>query len=282
MTTKALPAFAAAVVLVGAALWATGVVEPATALALLVALELPLIAISVAGYLRRYRDHRAGTDTRGGALRALVAEDPILRMAAAEACAFASLGRWIARRPDVPAGAVPIGYARGTLGVPTALSIAAGIELIAVHLLIPWPTVRLILDLGGLYALLMILGLLAGRIVRPHLLTADALVLRSGPYVCAKVPLDALSEVLRDRHVGSTTAEVVGDDDAVLVLGGPDGTSVTLDLEWPVPARVPAYPWSQPEWREVSAVRIHVDTPDIAVELLRDAVDDYGADSRTV
>lgn len=281
MTTKALPTFAAAVVLVGAVLWATGVVEPATALALLVALEIPLIAISVAGYLRRYRDHRAGTDTRGGALQALVAEDPILRMAAAEACAFASLGRWVARRPDVPAGAVPVGYARGTSGIPIALSIAAGIELIAVHLLVPWPIVRLVLDLGGLYALLMILGLLAGRIVRPHLLTADALVLRSGPYVCAKVPLGALSEVLCDRRLGSTTAEVVGGDDAVLVLGGPDGTSVTLDLAQPVPARVPAYPWSESECRAVGAVRIHVDAPDATVALLRDAVDNYGADSRT-
>src|SRR5699024_10082976 len=37
------------------------------------------------------------------------------------------LGRWIARRPDVPASVIPIGYSRGTLSTPVALSIVAGI-----------------------------------------------------------------------------------------------------------------------------------------------------------
>lgn len=278
MKTRMLPAIAVAVVIVDAVLLATGAIGPIAALALLIALELPLGAISVASYLRRYRGHRAASKTRRNALKALVAEDPFLRMGAVEARTFASLGRWIARRPDVPAGATPIGYSRGTLGIPIALSIAAGIEVIAVHLLIPWPIVRLILDLGGLYALLMFLGLLAGWIVRPHLLTTDALVLRSGPHVCTRVPLDALARVLRDRQMGSTAAEIVGDDNATLVLAGPDGTSVTLGLTRSVLASVPGYPWSAPERSEVSSIRMHVDEPDVIVALLRNAVVVYGAD----
>src|SRR5699024_6547026 len=256
-------------------------IEPVKALVLLIALELPLGATSVAHYVRRYCGHLAATDTRRNALNALVAEDPFLRVVASEVHTFASLGRWIARRPDVPASVIPIGYSRGTLSTPVALSIVAGIELIAVHLLIPWPIVRLILDLGGLYALLMILGLLAGRIVRPHVLTADALVLRSGPNVCVRVPLDALAQVRCDRQIGSSAAEIVGDDHAVLVLAGPDGTSVTLELTRSVSARVPTYPWVTPKWREVSSIRMHVDAPDAAVELLQDAVDSRGADVPT-
>lgn len=267
MNSRLIPAIALVVVVTDAILLVTGVIGPATALALFLAAEIPLGATAVTGYVRRYRAHRAATGSRRDAWRALAADDPYLRVGITEARTFASLGRWIARRPDVPAGATPIGYSRGTLGIPIALSAAAGIEIVAVHLLIPWPIARLVLDLLGLYALVMILGLLAGRIVRPHLLTANHLVLRSGPHICARVPLEAIARVRRDRQLDSTGPEVLDDgnagdwDDAVLSLAGPDGTSVTLDLSRPVPVSVPAYPWSAPESREVSSIRLHVDDP---------------------
>lgn len=273
MTGSLLPAVAVVVVVIDAVLLATGTITPAVALALFLAVEVPLGAVAVAGYLRRYRDHRRSSGSRREALRALAVDDPYLRMMAAEARTFASLGRWIARRPDVPAGAVAIGYCRGTLGIPIALSVAAGIELVAVHLLIPWPTVRLILDLLGIYALLMILGLLAGRIVRPHLIVGAELVLRSGPHVCARVPLSHVTEVRRDRRLSPTSAAIETDGERhILALPGPDGTSLTVVLARPVEAAVPGLPWGRPELREVSEVRLHVDDDDLATRLLREAV----------
>ena len=92
MTTRVLPAIAVAVVIIDAALLATGVIEPVKALVLLIALELPLGATSVAHYVRRYCGHLAATDTRRNALNALVAEDPFLRVVASEVHTFASLG----------------------------------------------------------------------------------------------------------------------------------------------------------------------------------------------
>ena len=272
MTGRLLPVAALVVVVIDATLLATGVIGPATALALFLAVEIPLGALAVGDYVRRYRHHRAGAHTRRDALRALAAADPFLRMMATEARTFASLGRWIARRPDVPAGAVAIGYSRGTLGIPVALSVAAGIELVAVHLLIPWPAVRLVLDLLGVYALLMILGLLAGRIVRPHLIVGPELVLRSGPHVCARVPLSDVTEVRRDRRLSPTSPAVDTDGNRdILALPGPDGTSLTVVLARPVDAAVPVMPWGRPEPREVSEVRLHVDD-DVAARLLREAV----------
>ena len=273
MTGRLLPAVAVVVVVLDAILLATGTITPAVALALFLAVEVPLGAVAVSGYVRRYREHRCRSGSRRDALRALAADDPYLRMMAAEARTFASLGRWIARRPDVPAGAVAIGYSRGTLGIPIALSIAAGIELVAVHLLIPWPTVRLILDLLGVYALLMILGLLAGLIVRPHLIVGGELVLRSGPHVCARVPLSDVTEVRRDRRLSPTSAAVDTDGDRdILALPGPDGTSLTVLLARPVEAAMPGMPWAAPEMRQVSEVRLHVDDDDVAARLLREAV----------
>ncbi|WP_264887453.1 hypothetical protein [Dietzia sp. NCCP-2495] len=259
------------VVVIDATLLATGVIGPAAALALFLAVEAPLGAAVVTGYVRRYRAHRASTDSRRDALRALAADDPYLRMITFELGTLASLGRWIARRPDVPGGAVPIGYSLGTLGMPAALAVAALIELVALHLLIPWPTVRLVLDLLGVYALLVVLGMLAGRIVRPHLLTSDELVLRSGPHGCARIPLDALAAVRLDRRLSPTNAELVSEPGReILALPGADGTRLTLALARPVAATVPGMPWSSPPAREVTEVRLHVD--DDAADQLRAAV----------
>lgn len=271
MNSRLVPLIALVVVATDAVLLATGTIGPAVALALFLIVEIPLGALAVTGYVRRYRAHRARAETRREALRALAADDPYLRLGAAEARTVASLARWVTRRPDVPAGAVPIGYARGTLGTPIALAIAATIELVAVHLLVPWPVVRLVLDLLGIYGLLMVLGWLAGRIVRPHLLDRGVLTLRSGPHVCARIPLAAVADVRRERRLSPTNAEITGDDDrgGALVLPGPDGTNLSLTLSHPVAASVPDFGWRAPALREVSVVRLQVDDPDAAVRVVR-------------
>ena len=73
--------------------------------------------------------------------------------------------------------------------------------------------------------------------------------------------------------MGSTGPEIVDDDGAVLSLAGPDGTSVTLELTRPVLASAPPYPWSAPEQREVNSIRLHVDDPDAAVQMISQSVD---------
>ncbi|MBM7231458.1 hypothetical protein [Dietzia cinnamea] len=271
MNSRLVPLIALVVVATDAVLLVTGTIGPAVALALFLIVEIPLGALAVTGYVRRYRAHRARTETHREALRALAADDPYLRLGAAEARTVASLARWVTRRPDVPVGAVPIGYARGTLGMPIALAVAATIELVAVHLLVPWPVVRLVLDLLGIYGLLMVLGWLAGRIVRPHVLDRDVLTLRSGPHVCARIPLAVVTDARRERRLSPTNAEITGDDDCgvALVLPGPDGTNLSLTLAQPVAASVPDFGWRAPTLRQVSVVRLQVDDPGAAVRAVR-------------
>lgn len=116
MKLRLLPVIGVVAVVLDATLLATGVIGPGTALALFLAVEVPLGAVVVGDYLRRYRSLRARSGRRRDAWRTLAGDDPYLRMIVAEARTVASLGRWIARRPDVPRGAVAIGYSRGTLG----------------------------------------------------------------------------------------------------------------------------------------------------------------------
>lgn len=273
MNSRLVPAITLVVVAIDAVLLATGVIGSAVALVLFLAVEVPLGTVVVSGYVRRYRAHQARSDSRRDAWRALAADDPYLRLAAAEARTLTSLARWVARRPDVPAGAEAIGYSRGTLGIPAAMAVAASIELVAVHLLVPWPAVRLVLDLLGIYGLVIMLGWLAGRIVHPHLLTADELELRSGPHVYARVPLKAITAVRRERRLSPTTAAIEAENGrSALTLPGPDGTSLSVELTGPVPASVPGYPWSVPEAREVTVLRLHVSYPDAAKKAITEAV----------
>lgn len=266
MMRRLVPAIALLVVVSDAVLLATGVIGPTVALALFLAVEVPLGALAVAGYVRRYRALRATADTRRAALRALAADDLYLRLAATEGRSLASLARWVTRRPDVPAGAVAIGYARGTLGIPIALAIAATIELVALHLLVPWPAVRLVLDLLGVYGLVIVLGWLAGRIVRPHLIDEVELILRNGPHVCARVPLTAVAGVRRERRLSPTDTGITDEagGGASLTLPGPDGTNLGIQIAQPVTASVPGRPWSAPVPHEVSVLRLQVDDAEAA------------------
>lgn len=263
--TRHLSQIASVIVVVDAVLLATGVIGPAVAVGLFLMLETPLGALALAGYFRRYRACRR-TLPRREALAALVEHDPILRLARGEFATLAALARLVGRRPDVPDGARPIGYWRATLAVPLALAAACLIELVALHLLVPWPLGRLILDLLGLYGLLVVLGMLASRITRPHLLTADTLILRQGPHVCATVPRHAIVTARPARRLSPTSPEI--NDEATLTLPGPDGTCLTLTLDHEIPASVPTWPWSRPLPRPVDRIHLHVNDPATTAALL--------------
>ena len=102
--------------------------------------------------------------------------------------ALDDVGRWILRRPHVPAGATPLYARRGTLAVPMVFAVLCVGEIVLFHLLIPWPVVRLIVDVVGVFGLVSVLGLAAAPAVRPHLLFPDRLELRMGGHQGGTVP----------------------------------------------------------------------------------------------
>lgn len=245
-----------AVIAVDAALLWAGVIGPAAAVALFLAVEIPLGMASTVRLVRVYRSKRRAL-SRSAALGALIADDPLLRLAASELRTLASLARWIARRPDVPAGATPVDYWRGSMTVPLTLAAICLLEIVAMHLLIPWPVVRLVVDLLGVYGLITVLGWAASRVVRPHLLHRDRLELRHGIHRCGGIPLARVASVLRERHLPDDGTEIPG----VFALPGPDGTGTTITLTDPVHLAVPGWPWSRPRNRPVIEVRLHLDEP---------------------
>ena len=258
-TTVALLAVAA----VNAVLAGTGVIGARTALVVLLLVEIPLLVWSVRRLLRTYRRYRRRA-SRGEAWRAVLEGDPMLRIVAGEAAVFASLARWILRRPDIPGDRRALGYARGTQAVPLLLAGVCAVEVVVVHLIVPWPPVRLALDVLGVYGVLAVLGMSAAQAVRPHLLDSRSLGLRFGLHDCGELTRAAVADV-RPLHRMEHTSPVFETIDGVpaLTLAGSFGTNMCVDLATPVTLSLRIWPWSRPRSRSVERVLLHLDDPEL-------------------
>jgi hypothetical protein len=139
-----------------------------------------------------------------------------------------SLYRWVFRRPG-PTGE-PFAYAGAVTPVLWAFIVVSAIEVPVVHLLVPWPAVRLPLLLAGIYGVLWMVGMLAAYRVHPHTVDDGGLHVRSGGTVHLWVPWDAVESVrirrrpyegarhLRVEGAGRVLAVVIGSQTMVDVL----------------------------------------------------------------
>jgi hypothetical protein len=196
----------------------------------------------------------------GVARRGLVAEANIWR----------SLGRWLVRRPSVPAGAEPVGYSREAAPVIWLWIFASAVEMVIVHLLIPWDTVRVVVLVVSLWGLLWMVGLLASLRAYPHLVAADGLRVRHGPSVDLHLPwggIAGVTAVSRDLPSSIWTLQctdtAAGTELSVAVSGR---TNVRVSLGRPRIFGTRQAP------TEVTAVSFHVDDPRAFVTRARRAV----------
>jgi hypothetical protein len=104
------------------------------------------------------------------------------------------------RVPGRGPGVVTFGYAKELGPIIGAFIFGSALELVVVHLLLPWETIRLIADILSLWGLLWMVGYLANVLVYPHLLGPDALRVRFGPAVDLRIPWDAVAEVKARRR----------------------------------------------------------------------------------
>ena len=109
-----------------------------------------------------------------------------------EVALYRSLVRWATRRPAVPAGATAVPYVGAVSLLLWVFTIGSAVELVALHLILPWEHVRLVADIVGIWGLVWMLGYTASHYVYPHLLDATGLRLRSGHHLAVDVPWDAV------------------------------------------------------------------------------------------
>ena len=183
-----------------------------------------------------------------------------------EVSLYRSLLRWVTRRPDVPPGAVPFAYVGAVSVLLWAFIIVSTVELVVVHLLLPWETVRLIADIIGIWGLLWMLGLAASLTVRPHAVAEEGLLVRYGTGTHFTVPWDAISKVTsRERsHDKSKTVQPDSDgSDPVLMVVVASRTNVDITLSRPL-----TFPVRGTD-EQVTVIRLYADDPRGLVQQVR-------------
>ena len=185
-----------------------------------------------------------------------------------EVALYRSLARWVARRPDVPRGATPIGYSRLVAPMLWLWIFGSTVEVIVVevvlrHLDQPWANaIRVPLLVLGIWGVVWMLGMMASYRVRPHLLTNPELLVRSGALTWLAVPLEAVESTRPVQHELPGVIRSLHIDGPLALVGA--GSRTNLELALTAPTTVPT---SKGEVT-VSRVGIWVDEPrEIAVQL---------------
>lgn len=156
-----------------------------------------------------------------------------------EIAIWRSLARWVARRPDVPGDATPLGYAQMIAPVLWLWIVASGTEVVVVELVLRsidagWAeVVRLPLLVIGAWGLLWMLGLLAAFRMRPHLLRADRLQIRQGPRAWVDVPYGAIASCRLAEHSAPNGLRAIHQQDDLLLAPVNGRTNIELRLVAP-------------------------------------------------
>ncbi|MDT9593672.1 hypothetical protein RDV89_11380 [Nocardioides zeae] len=163
----------------------------------------------------------------------------VRRLLRLEAAGYASIGRWVRRRPDVPEGSEAVGYSQVSGPMMWLFVIGSAVEVVVVHVLLHrWPWVQWPVAVLGVWSLLWMVGLLAGVRTHPHLLTPSALRVRSGPTVEVEVPYARIAEVVgRERELSSSVrVGEVADDWYAIGVSGSTNVQVVLTEPMELPA----------------------------------------------
>ncbi|MFD6416969.1 hypothetical protein [Streptomyces sp. NPDC060194] len=191
----------------------------------------------------------------------------VRRVVAHEARVLAGLARWVLRRRDDGGGsAEAFGHARDQAAMMYGMAFVCVVETVALSfLLAPWPVVHAFVLYLDVYTVLMVLGLHACSVTRPHLLTGGpdgVLRLRQSAWFDLAVPLAAIDTVGCELRAPDRSTRV----DGVLDLPVGGQTSVTLRLTEPV--EVTGF---LGRTRRVEVVRFHADAPRELVTRVRRA-----------
>ena len=183
---------------------------------------------------------------------------------------YLALGRWVLRRPAVPAGATPVGYAQLVGPVMGLWIFASAMEVPLVHVLVPWESARLVLLVVSVWGLVWMLGLYAALRVYPHLTDECGLRVRYATSVDLPLRWAQICELRAEERELPSQVRVVQRRDSErgleLHVAVSARTNITAVLAEPTLVPVPAGPV------EVISVSFWVDDPRAFVARGRAAV----------
>jgi hypothetical protein len=264
-----------ALILVNVALVWSGILEAGTAIMVGAAIELMVALIAmrqVVVAIRLYRrDRAAGLDIETAVEDGIAVIFPrtVARVVALEPRIWIALFKWAFRRRPLAPNEFSY-HKRSAMGAFLALVLLTlPVELLLYEILIPWPTVRWILLVVSVYAVVWMLGLVASLRVLPYRLDAGGLRIRYGVLADGFVPYTLISAVELQRRKSPDQEGlrvVTGEGAAYLAAGG--RTDLTLHLREPIVLRGLLKPHPP-----VRAIHLAADRPDALAAELRTRAD---------
>lgn len=183
----------------------------------------------------RVADRRtAGTWRRFGALAK--------RVLLLELSIYASIGRFIARRPAIPRGAVGFGYHRPVFSLLIVFIVLSAVEIPILDLIAQrWPVVRITLLVLGIWGVTWMFGLLCAFLMRPHTVGVDGIRVRAGLELDVALGWAEIASVAHAVRVDEPKAAKFEESAAgrMLLLRIGNETNVEIELERPTVVRLP-------------------------------------------
>ncbi|MGW6954721.1 hypothetical protein [Streptomyces chartreusis] len=169
-----------------------------------------------------------------------------------------SIGLWVARRPNGIGTGTGFGYARGQGTMLLGFGFVIVIESIMMSVLLRnHPAVQRAWFTVDVYTLVLIVGMHAASVVRPHVLDDDVLRVRRAAHVDLRIPLEKVA--LARRELRTTHERTEGE----LNLAIGSQTTVTLELTEPV-----AHFTFLGRRQDIRLVRFHADDADSLVKAI--------------
>lgn len=189
----------------------------------------------------------------------------VRRLALHEVRSVYSIWLWVRRRRHgVGADDHAAGYNSAQAAMMWSWVGLSIVETVALALLIPWPLVHAITLVLGLYGLVVMVGILAACVARPHVVGADgSLRLRYGALFDLRIPAEDIVRVRMDRRYPDGQAIAPRADGSLDLIVGSQ-TTLVVELVAPVT-------YVRPLGRTGSAhtIRFHADDPKALLAALK-------------
>jgi hypothetical protein len=182
----------------------------------------------------------------------------VRRAVAFELGMYRSLYRWVGRTPRRGTeGGQPFGYAAAVAPVFWLFIGMSALEVVVVHLLLPWRSVQLVLLVLGIWGLVWMVGMLASLKVHLHAVEDGGLRVRYSTSVDVLVPWNSIATVRNLRRDAPSMRAVhveEADTGVVLKVGVGGETNIDVVLRAPLVLDAPRV-----DCRPVTEIRFFAD-----------------------
>jgi hypothetical protein len=176
---------------------------------------------------------------------------------------YASIARFIGRRPAIPRGAAGFGFHKPVLSILIIFIVLSAVEVPIIDLIVhPWPAVRIPFLVLGIWGLTWMFGLLCSYFVRPHTVGPDGIQVRAGLEIDIALDWEDIASVAHNVRVDEPKSPKIVETDGsrVLTLRIINDTNLEIEFERPTVVRLPGHGAAGGE-QPITAIRIWADEP---------------------